>query len=162
MNKFYVYILLDPRKPGKLECSDVCFLYQPFYVGKGSGKRIESHFYNDVTSMGTNRFKKNVINKIKKELGKKHITVKIKTDLQENESFELEKKLIKELGRRDKKEGCLTNLTDGGEGISGYKYTEEQRKRLSESRKGFGNPMFGRKQTKKRSKQLNLTETNKQ
>jgi hypothetical protein len=29
------------------------------------------------------------------------------------------------------------NCTKGGEGISGYKYTEEQRKKMSERQKGY-------------------------
>ena len=39
-------------------------------------------------------------------------------------------KLYKSLGY------CETNLTDGGDGPSGYKYTDEDRKRCSEAHKG--------------------------
>jgi len=43
--RFYVYALLDPRKPGKYEYGDICFLYEPFYIGKGTGRRIRNHYY---------------------------------------------------------------------------------------------------------------------
>lgn len=36
------------------------------------------------------------------------------------------------------------NLTDGGDGIVGFKHTEETKKQMSESRKGSGNPMHGK------------------
>jgi len=34
---FYVYIYLDPRKPGRYVYGDYCFLYEPFYVWKNIG-----------------------------------------------------------------------------------------------------------------------------
>ena len=43
-NRFYVYALLDPRKPGAYEYEDICFLYEPFYIGKGSKNRCYDHF----------------------------------------------------------------------------------------------------------------------
>jgi hypothetical protein len=40
MNSFYVYIYLDPRKPGKFHYGEYCFDYEPFYVGKGKDNRM--------------------------------------------------------------------------------------------------------------------------
>lgn len=37
------------------------------------------------------------------------------------------------------------NMTDGGEGLSGYKHSEETKKRLSEMKRGQGNVFFGKK-----------------
>ena len=45
MEEFYVYIYLDPRKPGKYTYEDLCFLYEPFYIGKGKNNRIDGHLY---------------------------------------------------------------------------------------------------------------------
>lgn len=38
----------------------------------------------------------------------------------------------------------LTNGTVGGEGIDGYRFTEEQRQRMSESHRGLPSPLRGR------------------
>lgn len=136
MNKFYVYILLDPRKPGKFEYLDNCLLYEPFYVGKGSGRRFKRHLYNDNHEKGRNPFKTNIINKIEKELGIKPFVIKIKINITEKEAFDLESRLIQEIGRRDKKGGFLTNLTNGGEGTSGYKHSEEAKLKIGNASKG--------------------------
>ena len=34
--KYYVYIYIDPRKPGKFKYGEYEFDYEPFYIGKGS------------------------------------------------------------------------------------------------------------------------------
>jgi len=34
MNKYYVYVYLDSRKPGKYKYGEYEFDYEPFYVGK--------------------------------------------------------------------------------------------------------------------------------
>lgn len=84
-----------------------------FYVGKGSKLRYKgtdhrnNHWINTVNKYGFN------------------IEI-IKDNLNEKDSFELEKKLISKYGRIDLKTGTLVNLTDGGEGLSGIimsKYT---------------------------------------
>lgn len=42
MRNYYVYIYLDPRKPGKYKYSKCEFEYEPFYVGKGKNNGILS------------------------------------------------------------------------------------------------------------------------
>ena len=54
------------------------------------------------------------------------------TDISDD-AFDKEKSLIASIGRRDRKNGPLMNLTDGGEGVRGYSYTDEHRKNLSSS-----------------------------
>ena len=39
----YVYVYLDPRKPGKFIYNDFSFEFEPFYVGKGYGDRAFGH-----------------------------------------------------------------------------------------------------------------------
>lgn len=123
-NNFYVYIYLDPRKSGRFEYNEYCFLFEPFYVGKGRGKRWKK------ISDRSNYFKRK-INKIKL-LGLKPIIFKIEENLFGQKSLNLEIKLINEIGRKDLNNGPLVNLTDGGDGTSGYKFTEETKEIISQ------------------------------
>lgn len=117
--EYYVYILRDPRKNN-----------EPFYVGKGKGDRSNHHIKKYDTH---NKFKNNVIDKILNE-GLNVITEYYKFNLKEKEALDLEINLISKIGRRDKGTGPLTNLTDGGEGVSGYIRSEESRKKLNQER----------------------------
>ena len=113
-----------------------------FYIGKGTDiryKRIDlrsKHF--------------------KHIMDKTECIVEILYDnLTEEEALGIECYLIHELvfeygysididGNRSEEKGChLVNCTWGGEGISGYKYTEEQREKCA--RHGEQNGMYGRK-----------------
>src|ERR1700676_1942935 len=49
----------------------------------------------------------------------------------EAEAMALEIVMIDLFGRKDVGTGCLRNFTDGGEGHSGYVYTEDQKRRKS-------------------------------
>lgn len=135
-NEYYVYILLDPRKPMNLfykinDCLNIELSHEPFYVGKGKGNRCLSHNYN---KEDCNRYKKQKINHIKME-NKEIIIVILKKDLYENESFKLEKECISIIKRKNKG-GPLTNLTDGGEGSSGTIVSKETRIKHSNNMKG--------------------------
>lgn len=128
---FYIYIYLDPRKPGQYEYNDYCFLYEPFYVGKGKGNRLK-----DKNKSRSTIFK----NKIKKlyKLELNPIILKLKDNLNEKESFKLEKELIYEIGRKDLNKGPLINFTDGGFGGSGLIISDKLKKDRSEKyRKNF-------------------------
>lgn len=93
-----------------------------FYVGKGKGNRAYK-------SSGRNKFWHSVINKhgFKVEIVKENLT--------EEQSVALEKQLIHEYGRRDLGVGKLVNLTNGGDGVSGKIYTDNEKKLLSDSLK---------------------------
>lgn len=94
-----------------------------FYVGKGKNNRCTS-----------------VKNRSKcwKHIHNKHgVTCEIVANsLMENEAFLLEKKLIKDIGRRDLNLGTLVNLTDGGDGVTNYKITDARRLQIKESSTG--------------------------
>ena len=109
-NIFYVYIYLDPRKPGNYIFGDLKFNYEPFYVGKGKNDRINCSDIN----VKSNEYKRNKINKIKKS-GLNIIKHKIIENLTENESYKHEMNLIKTIGRK-KNNGPLTNIHKGGSG----------------------------------------------
>lgn len=53
--------------------------------------------------------------------------------MNDKDAKNLERFLIKIIGREDKQLGPLTNLTDGGDGAIGRLRTEEERKRTGRS-----------------------------
>ena len=46
--EYYVYVYLDPNKPGKYQYPELtsCFLFEPFYVGKGTRMRDTRYIQN--------------------------------------------------------------------------------------------------------------------
>lgn len=105
----------------------------PFYIGKGKNERLFEHFDN--YEINTNPLgNKHKVHKIRKALndGLEVTATPLEENLTECEAHEREKFYIALYGRRDKGAGCLTNMTDGGEGMSGFVPSEEQRKRQSE------------------------------
>lgn len=105
----------------------------PFYIGKGKNERLYEHFDN--YEINTNPLgNKHKVHKIRKALndGLEVTATPLEENLTECEAHEREKFYIALYGRRDKGTGCLTNMTDGGEGMSGFVPSEEQRKRQSE------------------------------
>lgn len=126
-------MLLDPRKDNA-----------PFHVGKGHNSHRRDRIAETLRCQ-KNPLKKRVISRIT-EAGLTPGWVIVASGLSEAQAFELEKELIAKYGRRDKKTGILCNLTDGGEGASGYLWTdqdrERQRRRMLEN-----NPMKGRTHT---------------
>lgn len=115
MNKYYLYCFLDPNKPGKYmyEGLNMSFLYEPFYIVKGSGDRIKAHFYP--SNLKIKNYKNNKIKNIINS-GNKPIVEIIINNLSEIDSYILEKDFVSKIGRVDIKSGPLTNLTDGGYG----------------------------------------------
>jgi len=98
--RFYTYAYL--RKDGT-----------PYYIGKGQGNRA---------------FKKGK-RELKPPKDKSRI-IFLKQDLTEEEAFRHEKYMIAVLGRKDLGTGILRNLTDGGEGPSGWIATKETREKF--------------------------------
>ena len=100
---YYVYVLIDPRNE------------QPFYVGKGKGKRVTSHYYNRASDKTDNPHKFKKIQKLKKlGYGPKYEIVFESSD--EQAVLNEEKKLIQKWGRHGHDEGgILTNIRSGDE-----------------------------------------------
>lgn len=123
-NVFYVYAYLDPRKPGTYVYEEFKFTHEPIYIGKGKGKRLE------ISKHKGQRFITTKIRKIVKT-GQNPIVMKVATGLTNEESKQMEIKLISVVGRCDQNKGPLCNLTDGGEGGLGRKITKETRSKMS-------------------------------
>jgi hypothetical protein len=131
MTDFYVY--LHKKKTN----GDV------FYVGKGKGRR-KDYFHN------RSKYWKNV--------AKKHgVIVEVyQSGIQEWYALELEKDVILKFGL-DK----LTNLTEGGEGLSGFVFSEDHKKKISESSKGKTIKQSTRDLISKKNKNRKHTEESK-
>ena len=100
---YYVYAYLRPDG-------------SPYYIGKGHKDRCYSK----------NRARFSV-----KPLPDNSNIVFLEKNLSELGAFALERRYIAWYGRKDLETGILRNLTDGGDGIPGYKHTPEIRKIIS-------------------------------
>lgn len=107
--RFYVYVLLDPRFRGRHSFSrEARWNYQPYYIGKGTGKRLSTHVYQQLHEIGLYQREQEI-----KDAGHKPIRRKFKADLTEEEAFALEARLISDIGRLEKGTGPLVNQTEG-------------------------------------------------
>jgi len=106
-----------------------------FYVGKGHGNRA-NHPYK------RNAYWKNVVNKAN------GFTVNyVAKDIDEELSLLCEMERINQLKKLGYK---LTNATNGGDGISGYRHTKESKEKIGQyvaTRIGANNPNYGKKQS---------------
>ena len=119
---FYVYVLLDPRKPGVFKYGRWSLTHEPFYVGKGKGGRDQAHY------LRSNQWVKNTILKLAR-LGTPHLVKRLRQKLTEDQAYEFEAKVIDTIGRKDKKQGPLRNLLDGGYGASSSMVVTAKQKR---------------------------------
>ncbi len=112
MQSYYNYIYLDLRRPCKLETkkSGICLLFEPFYVGKGTGNRFSHHIHV--------YYKRPFYDKLKILSDDDIGTVCINFLYDEKFAYKNEHILIKEIGTRFDKvyKGPLLNMNLGGEG----------------------------------------------
>lgn len=142
-SEYYVYAYLDPRKPGNYVYGDFEFDFEPFYIGKGMGRRLYMHIFPHNIEKDGNRYKMNKIKKILKlgyDLKSEKFVVKISGNLSQKQSLSLERKCIKTIGRIDLKSGPLTNLTNGGDGS--YNLSQYTRNKIASSLKGIKPPQL--------------------
>jgi hypothetical protein len=110
--KYYVYIYVDNGLP--------------FYVGKGFGRRDTEHTRHKHDLNRQDIFHNKLRGMILE--GREWQVVRLFEPLFESEAFAWEIGLIAHWGRRDLGTGILCNMTDGGDGCSGYVWSDEQRK----------------------------------
>lgn len=92
----------------------------------GTAYKRNPHFNSAIQKYGWNSFD--------------HII--LHTNLSADKARQYETLYITQLNLCDKNYGY--NMTLGGEGITGYTFTDEQKKRMSENNKGERNPCYGR------------------
>lgn len=127
-----------------------------FYVGKGTKrpnrKTFTSVYYRAHSTQGRNILWQRVVNK-------HDYRIEIHSEYEnEQDAFNKEMELIEFYGRRDLNKGYLVNVTNGGEGESGRKMSDEQKQKLSESRKG--KPSNISEEGRKRLSELSKGENN--
>jgi hypothetical protein len=133
---YYVYVVFRPNG-------------EPCYVGKGRRTRWKHHQWGQ----SHNRHLKAIYEKANGELP----IWKAQEGLTNEQALDTERALIAALGRADRKAGPLVNLTDGGDGMEGYKQTPEAiaktvayhlgRKRSPETCARIGASRVGEKQS---------------
>ena len=114
----------------------------PYYIGKGKGRRALS------PARTVPRPKD------------KNLIVFLETNLTEFGALTLERRYISWYGRINANTGILRNMTDGGDGTSGWIPTEESKLKMSKAKRGIKtgpclskghpgefNPMFGKTHT---------------
>lgn len=148
----YIYVYMDPRKPGKYKYGNYVFEFEPFYVGKSKTNtnldrmNLHTKFIKERNKdLTNNTYKFNIIKSIL-DSNMEPIVSKVEEKMSLEASFNLEKLLIHAIGNRYSGNGPLVNITSGGDGGDVYSNNPrhlEMRKKLSKSMAGIGNPRFG-------------------
>lgn len=117
-DRFYVYAIFRPWDGS------------PCYIGKGMEDRINQH-----RRAGANHYNPMLADIFKeaKRLGIEVPIAKIRQSLTNGEALDTEIALISAIGRGGL--GPLVNMTDGGEGMSGHKASEDHKRKISAAQK---------------------------
>lgn len=106
----------------------------PFYIGVGNDTRNYRRAYDSVLRT-----------KLWKNIAAKGYEVEILLDgIEYEDVLKKEQEFVLLYGRIDLKTGTLANLTDGGDGVRGYRHSEETKRKRSIRLTGANHPLFGK------------------
>ena len=108
-NTYYVYAYLRNKDSKTAKAGT------PYYIGKGKNRRAFNEHRD--TAMPADR----------------SMIIFLETNLTELGAFALERRMIRWYGRKDNDTGILNNRTDGGDGISGHKFSDEAKQKLRDA-----------------------------
>lgn len=165
---YYVYLYLDPTKPGKyfFDKLGVTFHSEPFYAGKGRGHRKHHHIrmarYQLENSI--DKVSSDCIERCKEivKSGYEPVILEFKSNLSEDQAYSEEKRLIEIIGRSKFNEGTLLNYLPGGAyGDYTMSHTEEFKQVVSknhyfnrEDYKPEDHPMFGKSHSEETKRKI--------
>lgn len=167
--EYYVYAYLDSTELLNKEYGGVYFEYRPIYIGKGKNYRIKEHLNS------RKRFKTMFYNKLNKMIREDNfpILLEIKRFEDEDDALDFEKLLISEI-KNIKNNGLLYNISDGGRGVIGYEFSDEQKENmrkyainnkthlyLPNNQRGENHPMYGKKHSKESRDKMSKSRTGK-
>ncbi len=137
MNSFYVYAHIRPDKN------------QVFYIGKGCRKRAyardnRSTIWKSIVRKNNNQF----------------LVQMLHTELSEQEALSKEIELISTYGRICDNTGCLSNLTLGGDGVSGHKMTDQSKEKMRLAKIGRPSSWKGKSPSKKTRLKMRISAKN--
>ena len=112
---------------------------EPFYIGIGSKKNYARAY--EIYANKRNNIWSIIYNKTS-------IEVEILADnLSKEQASAKEQEFINLYGRINLKTGCLSNMTDGGDGIWNCKHSDETKDKIRKTKIGSLNPMYGKKRS---------------
>ena len=113
------------------------------YIGQHKYKKLNDNYMGSGVLI-KRAIKKHGIENFKKEILYSRIQYRETADDMERFSIAKERKLGK----------AEYNLADGGEGLSGYKHSEEYKRKKSEQNKGENNPNYGKHHSEEARKKM--------
>jgi hypothetical protein len=140
--RFYIYVYMDQRKPGKWVYGKITFDFQPFYVGKGTGRRDVMHLCPYMLNQKT--YKTSTIKSIVKDTGEIPLHRRIFENLKQPDAVTIEMDFIKTFGRKDNGTGILCNHTDGGDGSNNMASSSRHRIAIAHRKSIYQYSLSGR------------------